>query len=51
MLERFKEPSTWAGIGMSVLTASGVASGAFEWKMALGTFLCAIGSIFLPERK
>lgn len=46
MIKRFKEPSTWAGIGVAGLTAYQQTN---NWWFAIVAALGAMGAIIQPE--
>jgi len=53
-IERFKEPSSWAGIALLINIVSplvGIPPGTGEALVQLGTAACAFGAVFLSETK
>lgn len=54
LIERFKEPSSWAGIALLINIVSplvGIPPGTGEALVQLGTAACAFGAVFLSEAK
>jgi hypothetical protein len=48
-LNRFREPSTWAGIS-ALLVVFGIPPGTVDVLVQLGIAIAGAGAVFLPER-
>ena len=48
-IQRFKEPSTWAGLGI-LLTMAGMPPGTFELLQQVGMGLAGLAAVFLSEK-
>lgn len=48
-IDRIKEPSSYAGMGLIIATLASLVDGSIDWTIGVPTIFASLGAIFAPE--
>lgn len=51
IVDRIKEPSSHAGVGLIVATIAAIIDGSIGWEYGVPTLLSGFAALFLPEAR